>query len=155
MKLLYMCIGVFAMQMSFAQTQEKKELKQFKTVEMKTVEKEPVHYKTENNAKENSNQNYPLNLSSKSKNDKNQVLEEPKPFEPIPATGNTDKYYQQNLEKSIATQKALDATPVSPPKEISKEQQIENYKLAQKKYETNSVEYNQIQEKINILNNEN
>ncbi len=145
------------MQISFAQTEEKQELKQLKTTEIKTVEKEKVHYKTENNSIQERNQNYPLNLSSKSKNDKNIVLEDPKPFEPIQATEYTDPNYHINLKKSQETQKALDASPVnsSYSKPLSFEKQLEIYKEAQIKYEVNSFEYNQIQDKIDKLTFEN
>ena len=157
MKLFYICIGVFAIQSIFAQTEEKKDLKQLKAVEIKTLEKEKTHYKTENNTNQKNTQNYPLSLSSKSNNGEVKELMEPEPFEPIHATEYTDPNYQINIEKSQQTQKALNASPVnsSYSKPLSFEKQLEIYKEAQKKYEVNSFEYNQIQDKIDKLTFEN
>ncbi len=147
------------MQFAFAQKQEKMVLSQPKSVEskeVKTVEKgEKTHYKTENNTP----QNEPIHLSSNkaSVEEKSESPKEVKPFEPIPASDYTDKNYHNNLKKSQETQKALDTTPTntSVTKSISAEEQIKIYKEAQKKYDVNSVEYNQIQQKIEKVNLEN
>jgi hypothetical protein len=142
------------MQFAFAQKQEKAVLSQPKSVDIKEVkvfEKEGVHYKTENNTP----QNQPIQLSSKKTpvEEKSVSQKEVKPFEPIPANEYTDKNYHVNLKKSQDTQKALDATPIntSESKSISAEEQVEIYKEAQKKYDVNSVEYKQIQQKIEKL----
>jgi hypothetical protein len=75
-------------------------------------------------------------------------------FVPIPAEGYTDENYHINKEKSALQEERMNAIPAPAPAPVDKATRIANYIIERDKYPVNSVEYNQIQEKINVLQGE-
>jgi hypothetical protein len=74
-------------------------------------------------------------------------------FVPIPATEYTDENYYINLEKAKTKEEQLKipVIPVIVPIKEDKQTRIENYIKLRDTYPKNSIEYIQIQEKIDIL----
>ncbi len=72
-------------------------------------------------------------------------------FVPIPASGYTDENYHINKEKSALQEERMNAIPVPAPTPVDVQTRISNYSIERDKYPINSVEYNQIQGKINVL----
>jgi len=82
----------------------------------------------------------------------NQTSVEKSEFIPITTDKYTDPNYSKNLKKSNSEIERLIHPPIIiEPEALSYKQQLKVYKTARDKYTEGSVEYNQIQSKINNL----
>lgn len=98
--------------------------------------------------------NEPQHLSFKSSeviNTQSVELKKPEKFVAVPATGYTDANYEKNVAKSKLQQERMDVAPKIGNMNLTDEQKIANYENELKKYEVNSVEYNQISAKMNKI----
>jgi hypothetical protein len=150
MKLFSLLTGSFLCFSLFAQNKPQlKELTPINGVSIETSKKTmPNPYRKELKA----NEPQFLQLENKTKQDIQSVeLIEDDKFEEVKATKFSDPNYEKNIVKSKAQQDRMNAKPNAAPLKLSDKQRIANYKIELEKYEVNSVEYNLISEKINIL----
>jgi hypothetical protein len=108
--------------------------KEFEKVEIKKNEPQFLEYKS---PKETVDQSFEVK--------ENNTVKE------VPAVKYTDPNYEKNLAKSKEQEERMKATPTPLPQPESKEERLARYELELKKHPINSVEYNQISDKIKML----
>lgn len=150
MKLYTLLIGSFLCIFISAQNKSNiKEIQHVKGVSQQQSESEPtVTLKNEPNG------NKPQHLSFKSSetsSDQTVQLKKTEKFVAVPATGYTDPNYEKNVAKSKLQEERINAAPSSVKLTLTDDQKIEKYENELKKYEVNSVEYNQITAKMNKI----